>query len=374
MSGRRRSDPNSVRNQRAAVQQMPEPWFVNGIRLPGFPEQAVQYLTRYLFALLALVFFNFSQESTSIWLARPALNAILVAYLCINSLNFWHAWRVPVMPWRFRWALWLDVFMVSICAVNDPNQIPPSMVAFIIVVLGNGMRYGIRFFAEAMLATLLGALTVLIVRHLHLGLVFNAGTLFLSLFGSIIVVYAFILMRRVEFSRHSSELVSRTDALTGLLNRRGLTEAAELWFLQHSSSHKPVVIFADLDNFKTVNDLHGHSEGDRVLVRVASLLRSLLRSHDLVCRYGGDEFVILLSGVDIDEATHIVERIQSAVDQWFRDNQLACGISIGFGAASPEESNLSRLLQSVDRLLYQAKAQRNASGLRTHGVRPVQLG
>ncbi len=374
MSGRRRTDPNSSSDRRRVPETGAEPWFVTGIRLPSFQEQAIQFLTRYLFALLALVFFNLNREFSPIWLSAAQLNTALILYLCINSANFIHAWRRPVSPFRFRWALWEDIFMVALCVANDPNLIPPSMVAFIIVVLGNGMRYGVRFFAEAMFATLIGGVTAMAIRHAHLDMELGAGTLFLCLFGAIIVVYAFILMRRVEHSRHSSELVSRTDPLTGLLNRRGLTEAAEAWFVQRQGENrKPVVIFADLDNFKTVNDLHGHSEGDRVLVRIATILRTMLRNNDLVSRYGGDEFVILLADVELPQAQVIVERIQAGVDQWFHDNQLACGISIGFGVAPPNESNLGRLLQSVDRLLYQAKAQRNANGIRTHGIRPVEL-
>jgi diguanylate cyclase (GGDEF)-like protein len=129
---------------------------------------------------------------------------------------------------------------------------------------------------------------------------------------------------------------------------------------KHWSRAKPVVVFADLDNFKTVNDTLGHAEGDRVLAQVAALLKQSLRAADLVARYGGDEFVMLLADVDAAEAESVVARTQTTIESWFRDRRLRCGISIGFAAASTADWDLEQVLQSVDRLLYQSKALRNS--------------
>nr|MBA2690789.1 GGDEF domain-containing protein [Burkholderiales bacterium] len=202
-------------------------------------------------------------------------------------------------------------------------------------------------------------------RYLHLPNAVSPGTAFLSLFGAIIVIYAYFLMNRVEGARHRSEQVSRTDALTGLLNRRGLNEAAEGWLCASATSPHPlVVMFADLDNFKMVNDTKGHAEGDRVLVQIATTLRECLRSSDLVARYGGDEFVLLLPEITLGEAAHIARRIQTAVHDWFVDNALSCGISIGFTAVPPAESDLEKVLATVDHLLYRSKAERAGNGIR----------
>jgi diguanylate cyclase (GGDEF)-like protein len=369
MSGRRISDSvHGSDRRRFHTRRGGDVWPFSTIRFPEFREQALQFLTRYLFAGLALAFFNLGMESAPIWLPLRQLNLTLVLYLVVNSIGFMHAWRWPVSPVRYRVALWTDMVMVTVCVANDPNAIPPSMIAYIVVVLGNGMRYGIQFFAEALVAAMLGGTASAVIRYWYLQVKATPGMLFLSLFGAIIVVYTYILMSRVERSRQRSEQVSRTDPLTGLLNRRGLNEAIDHWVHHRKwSEQKAVVMFADLDNFKAVNDSHGHSEGDRVLVNVATIIRNTLRSTDLVSRYGGDEFVVLLSDVDINAAQVIVSRIKVGVDQWFRENQLACGISIGFGVAPAAEKNLGSLLQSVDRHLYHCKAQR------TNGVVPVQL-
>jgi len=235
------------------------------------------------------------------------------------------------------------------------------MVAYIVVVLGNGMRYGIRFFAEALIATLIGALLALTSRYVFLHLPWRQGTLFLTLFGTLIVIYAYILMGRIERSRQRSEERSRTDVLTGLLNRRGLRELVEMRISSKQwAARKPIVILADLDHFKSVNDNHGHAEGDRVLAMVGAMLRKALREQDLIARYGGDEFLILLSDVELDEAQEIVARVQASVESWFRANNLGCGISMGFATAPHHQWNLDKVLHNVDSMLYQAKAKRNA--------------
>lgn len=360
---RRDTDLHLIRDRRNGDAVHPSVLQSSHIRFPSVPEQAIQFLTRYLFATLGLIFFNFAADSAPVWLTVWHLNLILALYLAINTANLIHAQYRPRSPARYRFALWVDVVMVTICVANDPNTIPPSLVAYIVVVLGNGMRYGIRFFAEALCAALLGAGAGLMARYWHEHRAISEGTLFLSLFGAIIVIYSYILMGRIERSRQRSEQRSRTDALTGLLNRHGLSEAVENWAADRRwIGRQPVVVLADLDNFKQVNDTHGHAAGDLVLTEVARMLGRTFRSHDLVARYGGDEFVAVLADVEAREAQSIVTRVQETVEAWFRENNLSCGISIGFGTASTENWNLDQVLQSADRLLYESKLKRNTAG------------
>ncbi len=359
MELRRHTDKHPSAERRGTVGDRRVTPPLAAIRFPSRNEQAFQFLTRYLFAILGLVFFN-SEEFAARWLTLPQINTVFGTYLLLNSINFIHAWVRPISPARYRMALWLDVVMVSVCVINDPNDIPPSFVAYIVVVLGNGMRYGMRFFAEAIAGTLIGGAIAITLRYTQFEHVLTPGTVFLSLFGLIIVVYAYILMGRVERARHRSEHVSRTDPLTGLLNRRGLAEATTGWLANtRQSERRLVVMFADLDQFKSVNDRHGHAEGDRVLIKVADLLVESTRATDLVARYGGDEFVLLLTDTDLLAAQTIAQRIQSVIEEWMRNNQFVCGISIGVSEAPPGDLNLTDVLHSVDRLLYEAKHSRN---------------
>jgi len=356
---RRRTDQSFPHDRRRAIGDRRAVQRLSvGHRFPSRREQAVQFCTRYLFAVLGLVFFNIPELQPK-WMTVLHVNLIFGIYLLINSGNFIHAWRKPFAPGRFRFALWTDLALVTLCVINDPYDIPPSMAAYIVVVLGNGMRYGMRFFAEALCGSLLLGGLAVTARYLHFPTIFSPGTAFLCLFGAIIIVYAYILMSRVERARRRSEQVGRTDPLTGLLNRRGLNEAANGWLnRERRQESKPVVMFADLDRFKSVNDTRGHAEGDRVLAKVAALLQEAVRTSDLIARYGGDEFVLLLANAELPDVDNIAARIQQTVEDWFRNNNLGCGISIGYAEVPAGDWNLDRVLLSVDHLLYQSKAER----------------
>lgn len=153
-----------------------------------------------------------------------------------------------------------------------------------------------------------------------------------------------------------------TDMLTGLLNRRGFQPRVEL-LLDTSSHHAPssFVVF-DLDDFKCINDRHGHAAGDDVLSCFSALLRDSVRATDLVGRLGGDEFAVYLTGRSYRDALVVAERV--------RDNLArtrACGLlgaesitaSFGIATAFPGMA-FSNLLAAADHALYEAKRVRSA--------------
>jgi diguanylate cyclase (GGDEF)-like protein len=360
---RRRTDVPLSNERRHSGDRRVRAHYAEGIRFPSFQEQVVQFLTRYLFAGLGLLFFNYSSDFTPRGVAIWQINVFLLGYIGLNTIVFLHARRKPVSVTRYHFALWIDILCVSVCVANDPYDIPPSLVAFIVVVLGNGMRYGMRFFAEAMWGSLAGGALAMMVRYVHLSNVVSPGTVFLSLFGAIIVIYAYILMGRVERARRRSEDVSRTDSLTGLLNRRGLFEAGDRLLSSKREGRALVVMFADLDNFKAVNDAYGHAVGDRVLREISALIRDGVRLADLVARYGGDEFVLLLPDTTLDEADRIADRVQTVVAAWSLERSYGCGVSVGLGAVSESERDLMKVLESVDRILYSSKSLRRQGGV-----------
>jgi len=149
------------------------------------------------------------------------------------------------------------------------------------------------------------------------------------------------------------------DPLTGLHNRRYLQDAgAALLALAQRQREPLAAVVVDLDHFKRVNDRHGHDAGDRVLQGFARLARGALRASDLVCRSGGEEFVLLLPGADAAQARARLERLLGE----FRtlmfdggDTHFACAFSAGVALPLPDES-LERLLRRADVALYAAKA------------------
>jgi two-component system cell cycle response regulator len=159
-------------------------------------------------------------------------------------------------------------------------------------------------------------------------------------------------------ARQYSENIASQDPLTGLLNRRGF-ELRSNGMLQSKSEHKEplALLLLDIDFFKKVNDQWGHSIGDYVLRQVAALLKSGCRQDDLVCRWGGEEFVILLPSRNGIPAVEVAERLRSMVELWSWNQiepGLAMTISIGV-TVFQNDTQLTSLVQRADDCLYQAK-------------------
>ena len=163
----------------------------------------------------------------------------------------------------------------------------------------------------------------------------------------------------------TAELQHRRDAvldpLTGLLNRKALESRFKELEVQAQQSEASVcVIAADLDHFKKVNDSHGHPRGDDVLRDVTYEMRQRLRTFELMYRVGGEEFLIVLPGVDLPEGVAVAERLRQAVAEC-RPAGLDQTISMGVAAACGPEATSEGLLAAADRALYEAKgAGRNA--------------
>ncbi len=158
-------------------------------------------------------------------------------------------------------------------------------------------------------------------------------------------------------SRSPNAPHASVDALTGLVNRSGLGVDLPLRLATADRPGAVVVMYADLDRFKLVNDTYGHSVGDEVLVEAADRLRRSVRSSDLVVRVGGDEFVIVLDGPRVEQvAEEVSRRILRAFGSGIPvgGRHLSVGISMGLAASLPGES-AGDLVARADRALYLAK-------------------
>ena len=147
-----------------------------------------------------------------------------------------------------------------------------------------------------------------------------------------------------------------TDYLTELYNRRYFNECLTAALSAARRHTYPLaMIMIDLDNFKRVNDTHGHSAGDLVLKRFASLLRDMIRTEDVAARWGGEEFIILLSHTVSDAAAALAERIRSAFEQQ-SDSSSRLFLSASFGVVQLQENDdADTLIRRADTALYQAK-------------------
>lgn len=150
-----------------------------------------------------------------------------------------------------------------------------------------------------------------------------------------------------------------TDALTGLPNRRYLEErlAGEIG-RSSRYGHPLAVLVVDVDDFKRINDTWGHAKGDEVLVWVARFLRSQLRTHDVVGRTGGDEFVAILPSTDRDGAELLATRLREALDALRGQKDHPVRLSIGAASLGPGAGDAETLLSAADRAMYVAKGRK----------------
>lgn len=151
---------------------------------------------------------------------------------------------------------------------------------------------------------------------------------------------------------------SRNDALTGVLNRRGLFEAMHT--LTHVAQRNDLdvgILLLDVDDFKRVNDAHGHQMGDEVLKQVASVVKAELRGSDLVGRYGGEEFLVFLPGTASDRVGSVGEKVRAAVEAGTRrllPVTVSVGAATGRAAGAPVQL-VDALVARADKNLYEAK-------------------
>jgi len=169
--------------------------------------------------------------------------------------------------------------------------------------------------------------------------------------------------QRNEIAKQNEELkqLATRDSLTGCLNRRAFLEIfeAEL-FAAQKRGYNLACVMCDIDRFKAINDDHGHSTGDRVIEQVARLLTGAVRDNDHICRYGGEEFCVLLPGLSSTEAAAIAERMRLAIEQQVTMLAILPGtpvVTASFGITDLKRGaqTLSELIDQADAALYRSK-------------------
>jgi diguanylate cyclase (GGDEF)-like protein len=164
--------------------------------------------------------------------------------------------------------------------------------------------------------------------------------------------------QKVKLEKYSKKMnqLAQTDSLTMLLNHRAIMESVQKRIHEADRYHSPLsIIMLDIDNFKLINDTYGHPFGDAVLVRIASIFKESLRDTDIIGRYGGEEFLILLPNTNLDDAWLAAEKIRKSVETaiW-KIEDLRVTISGGISEYSGEYTH--NLVGDADQKLYRAKS------------------
>ena len=169
--------------------------------------------------------------------------------------------------------------------------------------------------------------------------------------------------RELEQALAREQQLASTDGLTGLYNRRHFFELAAREFnaaLRYQ--HRLAMLMFDMDGLKQINDTFGHAAGDRLLVMVAQTAAAQIRSVDVLARYGGDEFVVLLPQTSTQKALPIAERIRTSIEAMRMETDKGpLGITLSIGMAeirhAPVDENVENVFQRADKALYTAKAE-----------------
>ena len=149
------------------------------------------------------------------------------------------------------------------------------------------------------------------------------------------------------------------DPLTDVFNRRYLDTFLERELAQARRARNPLaVMILDIDHFKQINDTHGHLAGDQVLRDVADLIRDTVRASDIICRLGGEEFLVVLPGASLEGAVDLAHRLRASLEAQssrFDGKSIACTVSIGVAAYAHDGQGVDNLIASADAALYGAK-------------------
>ena len=168
-----------------------------------------------------------------------------------------------------------------------------------------------------------------------------------------------ILIQELTDLKNQLELAAKTDPLTKLLNRRGIEERFVEEISRNSRSKKPFcVVLCDIDFFKKVNDTHGHDAGDHILIEVALLLKKEVRKQDIVCRWGGEEFVMLLPETSLEGGEHLAEKIRSCIESQepvFAGKDIPVTMSLGIAEFNEKNNSIDTIIKQADNCLYHAK-------------------
>ncbi len=275
------------------------------------------------------------------------------------------ALSVPQMAWT------ITSGGVAYALAGEARGIVPAVLAMILFFGAFGLSFtqvlGVGLYALAAFA-LAAAVTgwldgsyhgILDVAYAAMVCIVLAGSLALNL--RIQQIRARLRRQREELTAAlalNRELATR-DELTGLLNRRHMLELMQLEQRRTERSGRDLVLaLLDIDHFKQINDTHGHGAGDRALRAFTAAVRASVRSADVLARWGGEEFVLMLSDTRVDDAAELLERVRRAVAA----QSLAHGggtihftVSIGMAAHLRGET-IEQTLERADRALYTAKA------------------
>ena len=272
--------------------------------------------------------------------------------------------------WKLAVEAWAITIFITWCVYQSGGIESPLMNLYLLVIIFSALTLGkIITLLEFLLIT---AVYFYFAHHAYYETGFDlqrVSDMTMTFAPFLLVAYlTSLLAADLKSAREDLEQLSDTDELTGLKNRRAFNAALELETRKALRYNRPFsVLMLDADDLKPVNDRFGHSVGDKLLISIAHVIRESLRETDVLARYGGDEFVIILTETEGGSAVEVAERIRAAVENTsFSANseRVSSTVSVGVAAFSRDSEHDEGVMIRADRKLYESK--RNGKNLVSH--------
>jgi len=170
-----------------------------------------------------------------------------------------------------------------------------------------------------------------------------------------IVLTIILIMRRFRLYNDELYEVSVRDALTGLYNKGYFEDFIDLEYNRSTrSGYIFSMVFIDIDNFKSINDKYGHRKGDEVLKGISKIISENMRSYDVTCRYGGDEFIIVFPNTSLEDARKYIDRMEASFKA-FLSPYSDLKVAVSYGMSDSSEKSLEEIIEFADSQLYNKK-------------------
>ena len=263
--------------------------------------------------------------------------------------------------WKLALETWAIILFISWCVYQTGGIDSPLINLYLLVIIFSALTLG-------KMVTLL-EFTLISAAYFYLAQSsVEEGSFSLLLLSEMTMTFApyllvgyltSLLAADLKNARQGLELLSDTDELTGLKNRRAFNAALEAEFKKAVRYNRVFsVLMLDADDLKPVNDRFGHAAGDKLIVSIAQVVQESLRETDILARYGGDEFVVILNETTRDRAVEVAERIRKSVENTSFSSsgeRVSSTISVGVACFSENSQDGIEIIAQADEKLYESK-------------------
>jgi diguanylate cyclase (GGDEF)-like protein len=331
---------------------------------PNLEEEQLRGISRtvaeihWLLLILVLLFLTFGNVETD---AEPAISAGAFFYaafvMSFRYANFFtreSRWKVAIESWAM-------IAFITWTLVYTGGLSSPLLNSYLLPVITSALTLG--------KVTTVFEVVMVAACHIWLGESIPVRSLVsLPFIGALVAQMAPVLLvayivtmfsSDILFGLSRAKMLSETDELTGIPNTRGFAIAASRLFGQAIRYQRPAaILMIDSDNLKAVNDTLGHPVGNRLLRLLARVIQDELRSSDVLARYGGDEFIVLLPETPPAGAALVAERIRKTMASMPLEEghkQVLCTVSVGLASFPDDGTTLELVISRADRAMYRAK-------------------